>query len=58
MNQVSTLGLIWMLLKSFAKRGNVPVYYHCPPPCLPTAPFEIERLEVRETSVGEKLTIV
>lgn len=59
MRQLSTIALIWHLLRALLRHGNRPVYYHCPPPCYKDAPFEVERLELRRTRWGEdKLTIV
>lgn len=57
MHQLSTLGLIRVLLWSLIRRGNLPVYYHGLPPCSLNAPMEVEWLELRDTSSGPKLTI-
>ena len=56
--QFTTLQLLWHLLLSLIRRGNLPVYYHGLHPYAHDAPLEVVRLEVREPLSGPKLTLV
>uniref|UniRef100_A0A6M3IMC0 Uncharacterized protein n=1 Tax=viral metagenome TaxID=1070528 RepID=A0A6M3IMC0_9ZZZZ len=54
--QLKVMGLIWLFIRILFSRGNVPVYYHCPESAM-DCPLEVEGIEIRETLLGDKVTI-
>jgi len=56
--QLTVIGLIWKLFGILFRHGNQGVYFHiCGHPDSFDCPMEVERIEVRETNLGDKITI-
>ncbi len=57
--QLLTIELIWLLIKSLFRDGNVNVFYNiCGFPDCWDCPMEVERIEIRKTQTGDKITII
>ena len=56
MKQLRIFDLILILMKTYFRKGNVLVFYHCIGGAK-DVPVEVEEVEIRETLLGDKVTI-
>ena len=56
MKQLRIINLVWILIKILYRKGNVLIFYHAIGGCK-DVPMEAETVEIRETLLGDKVTI-
>ena len=55
MKQLKIINAIWQLIKILFRHGNVPLFYHCIGGA-GDVPMEVEKIEIRKTMLGDKVT--
>ncbi len=56
MKQLKITNTIWFLIKILFRHGNVQLFYHCIGGAK-DVPMEVEQIEIRNTLLGNKVTI-